>query len=56
MTLILVIAIALGILMGLYVFPNGILIYLDQGVTLGLCIMLFFVGIDIGKTKKSLIE
>lgn len=52
MTLIFIIAIALGILMGLLVFPDGILIYMDQGVTLGLCIMLLFIGMDIGRNKK----
>lgn len=52
MTIILVITIIVGIIMGLYVFPENILLYIDQGVTTGLCIMLFFVGIDIGKNKK----
>lgn len=52
MTIILLITIIVGIIMGLYVFPENILLYIDQGVTIGLCIMLFFVGIDIGKNKK----
>lgn len=52
MTISLIVAIALGILMGLYVFPEYMILFLDQGVTFGLCIMLFFVGIDIGKNKE----
>lgn len=54
MTIFLVVAIALGILMGIFVFPEDMISYLDQWVTFGLCIMLFFVGIDIGKNKEIL--
>lgn len=52
MTIVLIIAIALGIIMGLYVFPEHLILYVDQGVTLGLCILLLFVGMDIGKNKE----
>lgn len=52
MTLVLIIAIALGGVLGLYVFPEYFILYANQGVTIGLSVLLFFVGIDIGKNKE----
>lgn len=52
MTIVLIITIVVGVITGLYVFPEHLILYIDQGVTIGLCILLFFIGIDIGKNKE----
>jgi len=44
-------AVISGIICGLFVFPNGLVQYIDTIINLGLCALLFFVGIDIGRSK-----
>ncbi|MBS4540034.1 lysine exporter LysO family protein [Clostridium sp. D2Q-11] len=43
-----------GILLGYYFSPEYILTNTDIIIDIGLCILLFFVGIDIGKNKEVL--
>src|SRR5690554_5280479 len=52
MTYSIMISIIAGAVFGIFIFPNGYLEYVDQGVTWGLCIMLLFVGIDIGRNRE----
>lgn|SRR5690554_833906 len=52
MTLSIIVAITMGIMFGIFVLPESFIDIADQGVNLGLCIMLFFVGIDIGRNKE----
>lgn len=49
-----ILSVFLGILSGYYIFPNSFFQYTDVIIDIGLCILLFFVGIDIGKNKDIL--
>lgn len=40
-----------GIATGYYIFPSNFLQYTDIIIDIGLCVLLFFVGIDIGRQK-----
>lgn len=51
MSLSILIAVALGILSGLFVFPDVFAQHIGIVIDLGLCLLLFFVGIDIGRNK-----
>lgn len=44
-------AVASGIIVGLFLFPSQLVQYLGIIIDLGLCALLFFVGIDIGRNK-----
>lgn len=44
-------AVASGILVGLLLFPQQLVQYIGLVIDLGLCALLFFVGIDIGRNK-----
>jgi uncharacterized membrane protein YbjE (DUF340 family) len=44
-------AVALGVVAGLFLFPQQLVQYLGLIIDFGLCALLFFVGIDIGKNK-----
>lgn len=52
MSLSILIAVALGILSGLFVFPDAFVLHIGIVIDLGLCLLLFFVGIDIGRNKN----
>ena len=44
-------AVASGIAIGLFLFPENLVQYIGTIIELGLCALLFFVGIDIGRNK-----
>jgi uncharacterized membrane protein YbjE (DUF340 family) len=44
-------AVASGIAIGLFLFPENLVQYIGIIIELGLCALLFFVGIDIGRNK-----
>lgn len=56
MTIIIILAVILGALFGIFLFPSEMLHYTDPLMTFGLCFLLFLVGIDIGKQKNVLKE
>ncbi len=45
------VAVAVGILSGLFVFPDAFAQHIGIVIDIGLCTLLFFVGIDIGRNK-----
>ncbi len=47
-------SVATGILAGLYVLPSAWQSATDDILTVGLCLLLFFVGVDIGREGKAL--
>lgn len=49
-----ILAVVAGIGVGYFVLPSEILQYTDYILDIGLCLLLFFVGIDIGKNKDVL--
>lgn len=56
MTVIIILTVTLGIILGFLVFPVDMLWYTDYIMDIGLCMLLFFVGIDIGRQKNVLSE
>lgn len=44
-------AVVVGILSGLFIFPDAFAQYIGIVIDIGLCTLLFFVGIDIGRNK-----
>ncbi len=46
-----ILAVAVGIGVGYFALPSDVLPYTDYVLDIGLCLLLFFVGIDIGKNK-----
>lgn len=51
MSIQIIISLIVGILAGVYSMPESALAYTGTWIDLGLCALLFFVGIDIGKNK-----
>lgn len=49
MTVKIIAAVVLGILSGIFIFPESMIDYMGVLIDVGLCLLLFFVGIDIGK-------
>ncbi|AKL95250.1 hypothetical protein CACET_c18020 [Clostridium aceticum] len=49
MTFKIMLSVVLGIALGVSVFPQNMEIYMGTMIDIGLCLLLFFVGIDIGK-------
>lgn len=49
MTIKILLAVASGILFGLFAFPAAMAAHMGTLISVGLCILLFFVGIDIGR-------
>lgn len=49
MTIKILLAVGLGIVFGLFIFPLSMADYIGTLISAGLCILLFFVGIDIGR-------
>ncbi len=45
------VAVAVGILSGLFIFPDAFAQHIGIVIDIGLCTLLFFVGIDIGRNK-----
>lgn len=54
MSLKIIFAVAAGIGVGYFLLPSTILQYTDYILDIGICLLLFFVGIDIGKNKEVL--
>jgi len=54
MSINILIAIVLGVLAGVFVAPEWIYAYTGTWVDIGLCLLLLFVGMDIGKSKNVL--
>lgn len=52
MTVKILMAVGLGILFGLFIFPAELATYMGTFISVGLCILLFFVGIDIGRQEN----
>lgn len=53
MTISILLSIFVGVVFGLLVLPDTIIVSIDHGITWGLNVMIFFVGIDIGKNKNA---
>lgn len=47
-------SVILGVLVGIFVFPLDYVGHIDIIVEIGLCLLLFFVGIDIGRGGESI--
>lgn len=56
MTIKILISVALGIGVGYFALPSWVLSYTDIVIDIGLCVLLFFVGIDIGKQKDVFVK
>lgn len=54
MTVIIMLAVFLGIAFGYLLFPVDMLLYTDYIMDIGLCLLLLLVGIDIGRQKNVL--
>lgn len=52
MTIKILLAVGLGILFGLFVLPANMAAFMGTFISIGLCILLFFVGIDIGRQEN----
>jgi uncharacterized membrane protein YbjE (DUF340 family) len=52
MNLGIIIAVVSGIFFGLFIFPDSMIQHVGIIIDIGLCALLFFVGIDIGKNKE----
>ncbi len=49
-------AVLLGAITGFFIVPEGFLQYIGTIMDFGLCALLFFVGIDLGKNKEVFIQ
>lgn len=56
MTVIIMLAVFLGIACGYFVFPVDMLYHTDYIMDIGLCLLLLLVGMDIGRQKNVLTE
>lgn len=54
MSLKIILSVALGVGAGYFLLPEEILQYTDYIIDIGLCLLLFFVGMDIGRNKDVL--
>ena len=55
MTVKILLAVGFGVLFGLFIFPANMAAYMGTFISVGLCILLFFVGIDIGR-QENIVE
>lgn len=53
MTIRIIMVLIIGILSGMFIFPNDTYSYTGLLLDIGLCLLLFFVGMDIGNNKKA---
>lgn len=51
MTFLIILAVVMGTGVGYFIFPSDWYSYTDTVISIGLCILLLFVGMDIGKQK-----
>lgn len=54
MSIFILLTVAFGILSGIFIFPERLGESMDFWITFGLCLLLFFVGIDIGSNRGIL--
>lgn len=52
MSLSIILSVVIGILAGLFIFPEAFAQHIGLVIDLGLCMLLFFVGMDIGRNKE----
>lgn len=52
MSLSILLAVIAGIVSGLFIFPEAFSEYIGLIIDIGLCLLLFFVGMDIGRNKE----
>jgi uncharacterized membrane protein YbjE (DUF340 family) len=52
MSLSIILTVVAGILSGLFIFPNVFAEHIGLIIDIGLCLLLFFVGMDIGRNKE----
>lgn len=52
MSLSIILSVVIGILAGLFIFPEVFAQHIGLVIDLGLCMLLFFVGMDIGRNKE----
>ncbi|MDF2591219.1 MAG: hypothetical protein K0S75_685 [Clostridia bacterium] len=52
MSLSIILTVAVGILSGLFIFPEAFAGRISLIIDIGLCLLLFFVGMDIGRNKQ----
>jgi uncharacterized membrane protein YbjE (DUF340 family) len=52
MSLSIILTVAVGILSGLFIFPEAFAGRISLIIDIGLCLLLFFVGMDIGRNKE----
>ena len=52
MSLSIILTVAVGILSGLFIFPEAFVAHIGVIIDIGLCLLLFFVGMDIGRNKE----
>lgn len=56
MSWIIFLTVVLGILSGMFILPLSVSGYTDNLITIGLCFLLFWVGVDIGKSKENFLK
>jgi uncharacterized membrane protein YbjE (DUF340 family) len=49
-----ILAVVAGIISGLFIFPDTFAVHIGLIIDIGLCLLLFFVGMDIGRNKEIL--
>jgi uncharacterized membrane protein YbjE (DUF340 family) len=54
MSLSIILAVVVGIFSGLFIFPEAFAQHIGLIIDIGLCLLLFFVGMDIGRNKEIL--
>jgi uncharacterized membrane protein YbjE (DUF340 family) len=47
-----ILAVVAGIISGLFIFPDTFAVHIGLIIDIGLCLLLFFVGMDIGRNKE----
>ena len=52
MSLSIILTVAAGILSGMFIFPDAFAGHIGLIIDIGLCLLLFFVGMDIGRNKE----
>lgn len=52
MSISIILAVATGIISGLFIFPDAFIQHIGIIIDIGLCLLLFFVGMDIGRNKE----
>lgn len=56
MSWIIFLTVVLGICAGMFVLPPSVSSYTDNLIAIGLCFLLFWVGVDIGRSKENFLK